>query len=80
MRLIFGVATAGCTAIWWWNRTQARSNAGGTVMGLRQQAGVLAAIVNCINALLDALLLVRRISAGASDGMRIGQRSEEAGV
>jgi hypothetical protein len=39
---------------------------------------VLAAIVNMVNAVLDALLLVRRVSAGASGGIpSFGRRSSE---
>lgn len=49
------------------------------IVGIRQQAGVLAALVNMVNALLDALLMVRRINTGYAGGVpTFGQRVAEA--
>jgi hypothetical protein len=64
--VIAGVAAAAATVIYGWNYLNSSPQAMGVVMGVRQQAGVIAVIVNAINAMLDALMLVKRVKAGQS--------------
>ena len=68
MVVIAGVAAAAAAALTAWNYLQGQPNAGAVLVGIRQQAGVLAALVNMVNAMLDALMLVRRLTAGSSSG------------
>lgn len=63
MWLIVGVASAAAAALAWWQRLSNTGQAMAVTSTLRQQAGVLAAIVNMVNAVLDALLLLRRVQA-----------------
>ena len=80
MVLIAGVAAAAAAALAGWNYLNQSGQAANTIVGIRQQAGVLAALVNMVNALLDALLLVRRVSAGGSSSAlgTFGRRVAEA--
>lgn len=56
---------------------------GAVVVSIKQQAGVLAAVVNMVNALLDALMLIRRVPANATTSSpsspvpTFGQRSRD---
>lgn len=79
MWLIAGIGAAASAALLWWRRTSRSHSAGYTVSTLRQQTGVLAALVNMVNAVLDALTLVRRVSAGApSGGLSFGSRVRDS--
>ena len=76
MVVIAGVAAAAAAALAAWNELQKRPGASDAIVGIRQQAGVIAALVNMVNALLDALLLIKRIVPRASAmpgqfGMRV---------
>lgn len=74
MVVIAGVAAAAAAALAAWNHLQGQPHAASVLVGIRQQAGVLAALVNMVNALLDALMLVKRLTAGSSSsptGLRV---------
>lgn len=64
MVVIAGIAAAAAAAMAAWQALQGQPNAGDTIAGMRQQAGVLAALVNCVGAILDALMLLKRIRPG----------------
>jgi hypothetical protein len=82
MGVIVGIATAAAAAMSAWNYLNGREDAAGIIVGIRQQTGVLAALVNMVNAVMDALLLIKRVSAVApriADGLpTFGMRVAEA--
>ena len=60
MVVIIGVATAAAAAIAFWRKIHDSGRSGDATVQVRQQVGVLAALVNMVSALLDALTLFNR--------------------
>lgn len=79
MFVIFGLAGAAAGALLWYQRLQNNPSGGATIMVMRRASGVLAAFVNGLSMLLDALMMVRRVNAlSASSGpIRIGRSADE---
>lgn len=63
MGVIVGIASAAAAAMSAWNYLNHRDDAANVIIGMRQQTGILAALVNMVNAVLDALMLIRRVTA-----------------
>lgn len=80
MFLIVGVAGAAAAVVAWYRKIQGTDRGARVIVSMRRQSGVLAAFVNMVGSLLDALLLVRRVSAvggGARPSLSIGRVADE---